>query len=182
MKIQFGTLLNVFGTAATHEGFVFVPADVELAGNGFATEFRLGEAVGKAVPGILLKPIQERYDAAWVRARLPQVFRFTPEFADVEKTLIYVGFVAVPQGYETGFPFICSDYYGRTGLLFSPSGPDLATRARIAAAFWSLLLQSPEDVSNFEQSVFDPGAGGWMHFGCKDGELSYEWTQEETTE
>src|SRR5688572_27853953 len=140
MRVEFGSLQNVFGRPAVQDGFTFVPAAVELDGNGFSTEFYLRDSAGQRPPAILARPIEQQYDAAWVRARLPLVFGFTPELSEVEKSLLHVGFVAVAQGNVIGFPFICADYYGRTGLMFSPNGPDQILRAKVAAAFWSLLL------------------------------------------
>jgi hypothetical protein len=117
MRIQFGTLLNVFGTPARQEGFTFVAAAVELAGDGFSSEFYLRDFAGDRPPPLLRRPLEQQYDAAWVRARLPRVFGFTPEVAEVEKALLDVGFVAIPEGKKMGFPFVCTDYYGRTGLI-----------------------------------------------------------------
>jgi hypothetical protein len=179
MRIEFGTLQNVFGKAATAQGFTFVPAAVELDGNGFSTEFYLRDWAGQRPPAILARPIQQRYDAAWVRARLPRVFNLTPEKSGIEKSLLDVGFVAVPTESAVGFPFVCTDYYGRTGLMFSTKGPGQNTQEKIAAAFWSLLLQSPDDVADHETAVYHPGAGVWMHFGCEGGEPSYSESEDE---
>jgi hypothetical protein len=173
MRVEFGTLHNVVGKAATHDGFSFVPAMVDLNGHRFSFDFDLRDAVGERPPAILTRPIQEGYDAAWVRARLPRVFAFTPELSEVEKSVLHVGFVAVASGSTAGFPFVCTDYYGRTNLMFSPEGPDQDTQVKIAAAFWSLLLESPDDLEDFQAAVYHPGAGIWMHFGCADGEPYY---------
>lgn len=108
---------------------------VELNGDSFSTGFVLRDAAGPHPPAILARPIEQQYDAAWVRARLPRIFGFTPDVAEIEKRLLDVGFVAVPFGNSVGFPFVCNDYYGRTGLMFSPEGPDADSQARIAAAF-----------------------------------------------
>ena|SRR5215469_3986041 len=178
-RVEFGTLQNVFGTPATHDGFLFVPAAVQLNGNRFSTGFYLRDLVGKRAPAILARAIEQHYDAAWVRARLPRVFAFTPELSEVEKSLLNVCFVAVAVGSSIGLPFICIDYYGRTGLMFSPEGPDQETQAKVAAAFWSLLLQSPDDVADFAATVYHPGAGVWMHFGCEDGEPCYRESEDE---
>src|SRR5262245_33440772 len=98
MRVQFGTLQNVFGKPATHGGLTFVPAAVELEGDGFSSDFDLRDLVGQYPPAILARPIERQYDAAWVRARLPRVFEFTPELSEVEKSLLDVGFVAVASG------------------------------------------------------------------------------------
>jgi hypothetical protein len=173
MQIQFGTLVNVFGKPAMQGDWTFVSAAIELDGNGFSTDFYLSDFAGAHPPSILAGPLQHEYDAAWVRARLPQVFGLTPELPEVEKSLLDVGFVAVAKGNSVGFPFICTDYYGRTGIMFSPDGPELDTQAKIASAFWSLFLQTPDDVVDFEATVYHPGAGVWMHFSCQDGDITY---------
>lgn len=173
MRVQFGKLHDVFGKPATHGHFTFVPAAIELDGNGFSTEFSLRDAARERPPATLARPIEQQYDAAWVRARLPRVFGFTPERSEVEKSLLDVGFVAVAIGSSVCIPFICADDYGRTGLVFSSDGPDRDTQATIAAAFWSLLLQSPDDLMDFKATVYHPGSGLWTHFGCEDGEPSY---------
>jgi hypothetical protein len=172
MRIQFGKLLSVFGKPAAHEGFTFTPAKVELSGKSFTIGFDLADSIAGRPPTILARPLKENYDAAWVRARLPRVFDFTPELSDMEKSMLYVGFVAVAES-SLGIPFVCTDYYGRTGLTFSPDGPDADAKAKIAEAFWSLLLQSPDDLSDFEATVLHPGAGVWMHFGCEHGVPTY---------
>lgn len=180
MRVQFATLQNVFGKPATHGGFTFVPAAFELDGDGFSINFDLRDLTGGQPPAILLRPIENQYDAAWVRARLPQVFAFTPEESEGEKSLLDVGFVAVATGSSTAFPFVCADHYGRTGLMFSPDGPDQVTQAKIAAAFWSLLLEAPEDLADFQATVYHPGASVWMHFGCEDGKPSYRESDDES--
>jgi hypothetical protein len=150
-----------------------------LNGNAFSTGFYLSDAAGERPPAILVRPIKQHYDAAWVRARLPRVFAFTPDLSQIEKTLLDVGFVALSLGSSVGFPIVCTDYYGRTGIMFSPEGPDQAARTQIASAFWSLLLKAPDDLADFEATVYHPGAGVWMHFGCKDGEPTFEESEDE---
>jgi len=179
MHVQFGTLSNVFGIPATHGGFTFVPAAVDLNGIAFSTDFHLRDSVGKHPLAILARAIEQRYDAAWVRARLPRVFGFTPELSEVEKSLLDVHFVAVQTGASIGYPFACTDHYGRTGIMFSPEGPDKATQAKIAGAFWSLLLETPDDLADFQATVYHPGASLWMHFGCENCELTYEESEDE---
>jgi hypothetical protein len=173
LHIQFGKLLGAFGKPAAHEGYTFGPAKIELSGKSFTIGFDLADSIAGRPPVILARPLRKNYDAAWVRARLPRVFGFTPELSDMEKSLLDVGFVAAPNGSSVGIPFVCTDYYGRTGLTFSPDGPDAGTKAKIAAAFWSLLIVSPEDLEDFAATVMHPGAGVWMHFGCKSGVPTY---------
>ena len=87
--------------------------------------------------------------------------------------------VAVEPGSSVGLPFICADYYGRTGLMLSPEGPAKNTQAKIAAAFWSLLLQTSGDLADFDATVHHPGAGVWMHFGCQHGESFHRESEQE---
>jgi hypothetical protein len=62
--------------------------------------------------------------------------------------------------------------------MFSPEGPNEATKKKIACAFWSLLLESPDELDDFQADVYYPGASIWMHFGCGGGEPYYqEWAE-----
>jgi hypothetical protein len=173
LKIQFGKLHNAFGKTAEFGHVSFVPAEIDLNGNGFSKDYELSESASAHPPAVLLDALEHGYDAAWVRARLPNVFGFIPSLSEVEKSLLDVGFVAVINGEEFGYPFICSDYYGRTRLMFSPEGPDRNKQSIIAKAFWSLLLDDPDTISDFKERVYHPGASIWMLFGCTDGVLSY---------
>lgn len=171
LEIRFGTLLDILGRPAKSGEFTFVPAMVELAGNGFSIDHQLSESIAESPPLILKRPLIDHFDAAWVRARLPQVFGFTPEIPEVEKSLLDVGFAAVRQGELVGYPFVCTDHYGRTGLMFSEDGPDPSLQNDIAQAYWSLLLADPEDVADFEAAVFHPGTCTWLLHGCEDGAI-----------
>jgi hypothetical protein len=169
MEIRFGSLVNVYGKPAPYTGFTFMPAEVELSGNGFTLEFKLQDTADP--PMELRMAIAGRFDAAWVRARLPRVFGFTPPAPETEKALLDVGFVAAQPDGSYAIPFRCTDHYGRTGLMFSPEGPDEASQTAIASAFWSLLLQSPDDLEDFEAKVYHPGAGVWLRYECSHGEV-----------
>lgn len=177
ISIQFGRFRNTFGKAVTHGGFVFMPANVVLNGSSFSSGAYLRDAVATP-PAVLVRPIAEKFDAAWVRGRIPMVFDFIPTLSSTEKALLETGFLAVAVGASSGIGFICTDYYGRTGLTFSPEGPDAEAKRAIADAFWSLLLVAPHDLADFEERVFHPGAGVWMHFGCSDGEPTYDESDE----
>jgi hypothetical protein len=81
-----------------------------------------------------------------------------------------------------GYPFYCTDYYGQTGLLFSPLGPDEDTKKAIAGAFWSLLLKEPDDLADFEAEVWHTGTRVLMLFCCADGEPYCDETDESEEE
>jgi hypothetical protein len=38
---------------------------------------------------------------------------------------------------------------------------------------------NPASHGDFEARVYHPGAGVWMHFGCQDGEPSFEESADE---
>jgi len=172
IRVQFGVIQDVIGIPRSFDEFKFVPALIELNGNGFRIGFKLADLIGGRAPAVLVAPLKGKYDVSWVRARLPTAFGFTPEVSEVEKSLLNVGFIAVTAD-MTGIPFKCADYYGRTGIMFSPEGPDPALQQKVAEAFWQLLLLSPEDLSDFQAKVYHPGAGIWMHFGCSGGEPTF---------
>jgi hypothetical protein len=60
--------------------------------------------------------------------------------------------------------------------MFSESGLAEATQASVASSFWDLLLLHPEELADFEQRVYHPGAGIWMTFGCDSGRI--RWVEE----
>jgi hypothetical protein len=64
------------------------------------------------VPAVLKKPIEDGYDAAWVRARILVIFGMTPGKAEAEKALNDIGFAAVFESGKFCYPFICTDRYG----------------------------------------------------------------------
>ena len=155
-----------------------MPAHVELDGTAFGLGDRLHDHVtDRGHPAFRLS-LEHGFDAAWVRAQIPNTFGFTPERAEVEKAVLDIGFVAVPEGEAVCYPFVCTDHYGRTGLMFSEGGPEEAIKRSIAAAFWGLLAQEPEDLTDFDERVYHPGAGVWLNYGCKDGHVYCDETDE----
>lgn len=174
MDIRHGTLLNVYGTPVVHDGYTIVPADVRLDGTSFGLSHLLRDHPG-AMTSIALRPmIKELYEAAWVYARIPRVFGFMPEPSEIEKSLLDVGFVAVSVEGRVGYPFVCSDHYGKAGLMFSDDGPSAETQRAVAASFWDLLMRDIDDLADFEERVYHPGAGVWMDYGCKYGHVYCE--------
>ena len=177
VKVKFGVLEDFFGIPGRAEGFTIVPALVQLNGTMFGHTHPLAEVAH--LPPLVAEAIQGGYDVAWVRARIPQVFGFTPENSENEKTLLDAAFLAVETGSDFAYPFHCSDVYGKTGLIFSPEGPQAEMQDKIARAFWSLLLRDPEDLADFEAKVNHLGGGFLMTFGCSDGDLYYRETKAE---
>lgn len=171
MRVRHGTLLNVYGKPARHGGWTFMPAYVELDGSSFTLDYRLRDEIAGHIPPVLRLAIEQGIDAAWVRARLANVFGFTPDPAEVEKALLYAGFVAVPEGEDVCYPFVCTDHYGKSSLMFSDGGPEEGVKPVIAPAFWGLLALAPEDLTDFEQRVHDPGAMVWLNYGCELGRV-----------
>ena len=170
MKVRHATLLNIIGRAAKHDGIAIVPAEVQLDGMSFSYSFPLSELPRTQIPPVLRAPIQGGYDVAWVRARMPLAFGFSPEPSEAEKTLLSVGFVAVIDGQDEAVAFECTDHYGKTSLMFSDDEEDEAAKDRTAKAFWGVLLSEPDELEDFEASVMHLGAPITLHFGCENGE------------
>ena len=110
-------------------------ANVMLDGSVFGLDYRLCDHVSGGEPPVLQHPLEGGFDAAWIRARIPNIFGFTPEKAEVKKALLDIGSVAVPEGGAVCYPFDCTDHYGRMGLKFSDAGPEEVTKRSIAAVF-----------------------------------------------
>jgi hypothetical protein len=170
MRVRHAELRNVYGRAANHGGFTIVPADVVLTGKMFDSSFPLNELPGNRIPPVLRVPVANGFDVAWVRARLPLAFGCTPEPTELEKAFLAQGFVAVPDGAEVGIPFEASDYYGRTSLTFSESEVDEEMKARVADAFWSVLLADPDELDDFSGRFYHIGAGVTLTYGCHHDE------------
>lgn len=96
-----------------------------------------------------------------------------------QKCLLYVGFLAVNTDSRVGIPFFCMDYYGEISLMFSPEGPDEATRRAIGQAFWTLLLSAPDDLADFKTTIYHVGGDFYMHFSCQNGEPNYEESEDD---
>jgi len=47
LRVEFGTLQGIRGTPVTYANFTFMPAVVDLSGNGFSIDFELRDFVGK---------------------------------------------------------------------------------------------------------------------------------------
>jgi hypothetical protein len=146
-----------------------VPAEVELDGVMFSSEFPLAAHL-QIVPPVLRTSISRGFDAAWVRARIPCLFGFTPEPSEAEKSLLFAGFIAVTSNLEDAYPFRCTDHYGKTSLLFSQVGPDLKIKGKIAANFWNALLAEPDELADFCIRIPHLGTPVILEFGCIAGE------------
>ncbi len=166
-----GTVHRCLGKPAHAAGFTIQAAALDLDDAG-ALECFLHEFAGTPPPAVLRLAFEKQYDAVWVRARLPRVFAFTPQFVEEEESaLLDIGFLAQPKGLEESIPFVCADHHGRAGLRFRTAGPDPATRRRLAREFWSLFLTNPDDLADFEQMVYHEPNDVWLKLGCLHGKL-----------
>jgi hypothetical protein len=170
LRIDYGGLVSVYGVPVRHGDFTFMPADVALEGTSFSLDYPLEDHNG-VKPFELRHAISEAIDAAWVRARIPSLFGNTPETSEAEKSLLYAGFVAVDVDCAAGYPFVCTDHYGRSALMFSDDGPEEPVKRSIARAFWSVLLQEPVELTDFEERIYHPGASIWLTYGCESGRV-----------
>ena len=175
------TFRAALGEAVASDGWNLVGALVDLEGDSFSTDYHLRDFAGEAPPIVLVRWVAQRLDAIWVRARIPSLFGFHPSGSELEKSLLDVGFLAVStQDHKRfAYPFLCTDYYRRTGLTFGSPGPEESLKAAIASSFWKALLSAPDELSDYRQDVYHPGAGVWMHFACAHGDLSYSESEDE---
>jgi hypothetical protein len=178
VRVQFGDLVDFFGMPGRAENFTFVPASVTLHGETFSHSHPLHGAVGDYPPAILSEPLREGFESVWVRARLPQVFSYEPETPSDGTHLLQATFLAIETDSPHAYPFHCTDSGGRAALIFSPSGPDAATQAKIAHAFWSVLLHKPEDLAEFESRVLERETAKWSRVGYRAGQLRRERTEQ----
>lgn len=171
MEVRYGALVSVYGTPARRAGYTFMPADVVLEGSSFSLDFELRDYLGDEVPVVLRLAVRDGIEAAWVRARIPRLFGFKPEAAEVEKALLCTGFAAVTADGAVCYPFVCTDHYGMAALMFSDDGPEMSVKQAVAEAFWDALRQDPDDLADFEERVYHPGAGVWLSYGCEGGRV-----------
>lgn len=174
MRIAFGNLIDTKGHPVGAAEWQFVPADVELEGNGWTVFSKFRDSP----PGQTVS-CPPNADAAFLRARVPRVFGYTPIYDEAnEKCLMWEGFVAVDRSSEFGIPFLLTDNYGESGLLFGDPGPDDPRKSSIAESFWGLLAADRMGVEDFEQSIYHYGCGATLYFACKNGEILY-WEEAE---
>jgi hypothetical protein len=173
METRFGKFDHPLGRKAESEGWTLLPCIGTLEGDRFSPSHRLMDHIDVATaPAVLKSALAGGWDAAWVRARLARAFAYEPVVSEVEKSLLCECFVASRE--DDAYLFECLDYYGKTSVVFSPNGPERAIQDAIASAFWAVLLREPDDLADFQARVFHPGAGVWLDYACKHGELSLE--------
>jgi hypothetical protein len=179
LTTRYGSLTDIIGPRATGRRFTFCPAIVTLDGNYFTSELGLGDTINDLS---LSGPpddigIKDGLEAIWVIGRLIELFRLEipPEEERPEKGMMAFGFVAAELSNDdvVGYPFECSDYYGRTNLTFSQSFTDGALKQAIAHDFWHLIV-SNDRASDYESETFHLGGGFMMRYGIRDGQIFYE--------
>jgi hypothetical protein len=175
ISVRFGELEDVIGPARRHEDVSIVPARVRLTGSMLTNGPRLEEylATHKFPAGIkaLIRPGE---DAPWVCGRVQRVYALPqlPEEERAEKSCMGFSFLAAFQedGQLVGIPFECTDYYGRSLLMFSEEAPLQAVIDGISNAFWQILLEEPQNLPEYSDYYYHAGAGVEVRFGVRDGE------------
>jgi hypothetical protein len=171
--MRHGDLMGVHGRPVKSGDWTLLGAAVGLAGHSFS----LGHSLEDFLQPPALAPIplraslKEGFDAAWVRARIPRLFGFPPDYAEGDKSVFHEGFVAVTPDLAVGYPFVFTDYYACSRLMFSDEGPAPEIKGEIAAAFWSALLESPDDLEDFEITIHHFPWPGAMVLGCSAGRV-----------
>src|SRR5262245_18723472 len=112
MNARHAQVVKILGEPACAGDWTIIPASVILDGSMFTPCYHLRDIRREHIPPILRFPIEQGYDVAWVRGRLPRVFDFDEalEPSENEKTLLDVSFVAWFAEQEVGIAFACSDY------------------------------------------------------------------------
>lgn len=188
VDVQYGSLNQIFSRSCRHGDWSFIIADISLEGNGFTSEYNLRDVVPpeKFTPEVR-ELIAHKNDAIWVQARILKEFDWTvsPSEERMEKTLMEFPFLAASTDCSTdgetvlAYPFICTDYYGRSNLIFSETFHDTGLKARIATSFWDFLCARPDALRDYEGSMFHPGACVTIRYGVQNGDFFCEETAEE---
>ena len=176
-ELRFGTLVDVIGSPLPFQQVTFVPALIQLEGTRFSAQFKLvdwAHQQSRPLPAI----VRGDENAAWLLGRLTYLFNTEniPEDERVEKTCFGVSFIAVLHHHgSVAIPFECSDHYGCTSLLFSSDGePPLELRTAIADAFYGLMLDEPDSLTDYDDRMYHAGAGYWVEFGVSNGEPYFD--------
>jgi hypothetical protein len=172
IEVRFGKFSDVLGPAIAHGDFTFVPAEVELS--GYENGPLLADAAVNADPATraLIHPGE---DAPWACGRIQRLFQqpLVREEDRGEKCCMWYPFLAIVKEDDSavGIPFVCTDYYGESIVLFSDDPmPETETMQAIASAFWSLLLQDADELVDYRDRMEHFGAGVTIEFGVEDGE------------
>ncbi len=173
IKVMFGELLDIVGVPVSFNDTTFIPAVTSLTGSENSGQLPFSDWC-KASSLKLPRIIRVDESAPWVFGRLMYLFNSPKAGPDErpEKCCIYESFVAFfrDEG-NLAVPFHVSDNYGETFLYFSSeNGPPEETRARIADAFYGLLIDDPTSVCNYKNRVYHSGYSEWFDFGVSCGE------------
>lgn len=116
-------------------------------------------------------------DAPWTLGRILYLFgrHLLADFDEFrsDKSCFMQGFMAVLHDQEQlAIPFICSDRYCESALMFSDDDPpDAPVQERVSADFWSLVLSDPFDLEDYECGMLHSDVGGGrIRFGVESGE------------
>jgi hypothetical protein len=175
IQVKFGQLTDVVGHARSHENVAIVPAIIGLSGSPMTNgSFLKDYLAARNLPAEIKALIHPGEDAPWACGRIQSVFSI-PQIPDedrAEKSCMGFSFLAaIPEEKQlVGIPFECTDYYGKSVLIFSGDAPAQKDMDRIARAFWEILLEKPHDVPDYADHFFHTGAGVEVRFGIQDGE------------
>ena len=174
--MQDGWLIDVIGRPVFSAGVCLIPALLEIDEPSRWPEYPLSE-LDSEIPTVSSLYWGDFGDVAWVRAKIPLVFGYTPihDAEECRLTLLDEGFLAVfpfANKPAKAFPFACTDDIADnlTGLIFSQRGPPRKTKAAIAKAFWSALLSGPRDeLADFTATIVTDEGEVEMEIGRRRG-------------
>lgn len=175
IQVRFGEFEDVIGNAKWHDDISIVPARVQLTGSMLTNGPYLEEYLtARKVAADIRALVNPGKDAPWVCGRVQRVFSLPqiPEEERAEKSCMGFSFLGVikENGQLVGIPFECTDYYGRSHLLFSGNAPPQVLIDQVANAFWQILLANPDDLPEYLDQFYHLGGGFQVRFGVRDGE------------
>ena len=172
-EIRHGELIDVIGSPVRFSDVTFVPALTELVGTSFSCQFDFTEWAQqkkRTLPSI----VRGDHNAPWFLGRMMHLFNTenVGEEDRMEKSCFNVSLIAIlHNASNVAVPFDCCDHYARTALMFSSDDePPLTVRSSIADAFYSLMLDDPCGLTDYDNRLFHSGVGIWMDYGVSHGE------------
>jgi hypothetical protein len=175
IDIRYGEFKDVLAHPRQLNNVTLIPAVIGLTGPMLTNGSFLDEYLQKQrLPVEVRALIRLREDAPWACGRIQYLFSLpqVPEEDRGEKCCMAFEFLAALEvdGKLTGVPFWCSDYYGRSVLIFSGAAPPEDVINTIAAAFWGILIENPTELIDYTDRFSHLGGGFDVEFGVEDGE------------
>jgi hypothetical protein len=203
--LENGWLYDVIGRPRASRGILFVPALLEVDGLSDIDEDNYDAAIRHFLrdsqEAALLRSVRRELDpsestafpALWARSRIQRLFHYQPMDASNNHPPAFLNapFVAVSR-FNTedfhAFAFVCTNnkWEYEPGLIFGRQCPPGELCDVIAESFWTLLLESPRELSDFDDSIYcdeiEYDIAGYKRAGFANGrffEAVASWNEDE---